>query len=75
MTWGAIQVWYVFTGVGALLGFMSTAFLVYDRLIRYRPIASLSAVRGLGGTSASHATPTLHIKNVAPSIYWLSASS
>jgi hypothetical protein len=62
---GAIQVWHVFTGIGALLGFVSTGFLVYDRLLRYRPILSIAAVRGLDGIS-QHADPMLRVKNVAP---------
>jgi hypothetical protein len=48
---GAIEVWHVFTGVGALLGFVSTGFLICDRLLRYRPIISVTAVRGLDRVS------------------------
>jgi hypothetical protein len=66
MTSGVIQVWHVVIGIGALLGFVNTGFLIYDWLLRYRPIVSLSAVKGPGSTSASHVKPTLHIKNVAP---------
>jgi hypothetical protein len=62
----AILVWHMILGLGSLLGFASALFLVYDRLIRYRPIASLNAVLGFGDTSPSHASPTLHVKNTAP---------
>jgi hypothetical protein len=62
----AVLAWSVITGIGGLFGFASSIFLVYDRLVQYRPIASLGAVRGFGGTSMSQATPTLRIKNVAP---------
>jgi hypothetical protein len=61
-----ILLWHVFLGLGGLLGFVSTGFLVYDRLLPYRPIASLNAVLGFGHTSQSHASPTLHVKNAAP---------
>jgi hypothetical protein len=60
----AILVWHVFLGIGAILGFVSTGFLVVDRLFRYRPIVSISAVRGMSG--GDHPTPVLHVKNVAP---------
>jgi hypothetical protein len=61
----AILVWHAFLGLGALLGFVSTGFLVYDRLLRYRPIISVTAVRGMDGISRQ-AEPTLRVKNVAP---------
>jgi hypothetical protein len=57
--------WSVITGIGGLLGFVSTAFLVYDRLLRYRPTVSVTAVRGLDGVS-QQAEPILRVKNVAP---------
>ena len=63
---GAIQVlWHVFTGVGALLGFISTLFLIYDRLLRYRPVASIKAVRDKA-TLPAQVPPVLRIRNVAP---------
>jgi hypothetical protein len=61
-----LETWHVFTGIGSALGIVNTVFLIYDRLLRYRPIVSLGARRGLGGTSLSHATPTLNVKNIAP---------
>jgi hypothetical protein len=62
---GAILVWHGFLGMGALLGFISTGFLVYDRLLRYRPIISATAVRGMDGIS-QQAEPTLRVRNLAP---------
>jgi hypothetical protein len=53
--------WQLFTGLGAALGFVSTAFLVFDRLLRYRPVATITAERDMGD-----ATPALRIKNTAP---------
>lgn len=60
----AIQAWQVIAAIGAGLGIVNTAFLVFDRLFRHRPIISVSAVRGMGG--GGHATPVLRVKNVAP---------
>jgi hypothetical protein len=57
--------WNVITDVGSLLGFASTGFLIYDRLLRHRPIVSVTAVRGLDGVS-QHADPMLRVRNVAP---------
>ena len=59
-----MQLYYWFTGVGACLAIFNTLFLIFDRLFRYRPVASITAVRGMGG--GSHATPVLRIKNTAP---------
>jgi len=53
------------TGIGGLLGFVSTWLIIYDRLFRYRPTASVTAVRGMDGIS-QHADPILRVKNVAP---------
>jgi hypothetical protein len=65
LTSDAILAWSVITGIGGLLGFASTGFLIYDRLLRYRPIVSVTAVRGLDGIS-QQAEPTLRVRNVAP---------
>jgi hypothetical protein len=57
----------VFTRIGALLGFISTIILVYDRLVRYRPVASIEAVRDKATMSMpGQIPPILHIRNVAP---------
>ena len=65
---GAIQVlWHVFTGVGALLGFISTLFLIYDRLLRYRPVASIKAVRDKATLPAqAGAVEPLHAQTTPP---------
>ena len=59
-----IEFWHLFTGLGAGLAILNTAFLIFDRLFRYRPIVSVTAERGMGG--GGHAVPTLRLKNVAP---------
>jgi hypothetical protein len=55
----------LFTKVGALLGFISAGFLIYDRLFRYRPVVSIKTVRGKA-TLPGQVPPNLHIRNVAP---------
>jgi hypothetical protein len=61
--WGE-ALWHWFTGFGALLAVLNTAFLIFDRLLRFRPIVSVAAVRGVSGES--HVTPVLRVKNAAP---------
>jgi hypothetical protein len=56
--------WQWFTGFGAALGFVSTAFLIFDRLFRYRPIATITAARSEMGSAP--AMPRLRVKNTAP---------
>jgi hypothetical protein len=59
-----MQLWHLFTALATVLGVGNTAFLIFDRLFRYRPVASVSAARGWSG--GGDATPYLRVKNMAP---------
>ncbi len=59
------SIWQWVTGLGGLLGFANTAFLVFDRLFRYRPIVSVTAVRP-PGVEGEQPSLKLRVKNVAP---------
>jgi hypothetical protein len=56
--------WHWLAGTGAAFGIGNTAFLIYNQMFRYRPIASVTATRGWSGEG--HATPTLRVQNTAP---------
>ena len=51
----------VFQTLGALVGFLTGAFTVYDRLLRYRPFVSIYA-----DLQDSNAWPYLRVTNAAP---------
>ena len=51
----------IFQTLGAILGFLAAAIMLYDRLLKYKPCVSIYAV-----SEGAHAWPYLRVTNVAP---------
>lgn len=59
-----VMIWIIFTTIGAFVAFGNAAFLLWDRMLRYRPIVSVTT--RLLGESYGDPYPALRLKNIAP---------
>lgn len=62
----ALEAWHIVTGIGGLLGFISAGILLYDRLLRHRPVAWIKTARDNVTLMPEQVPPKLCIRNAAP---------